>query len=55
MKADWRKLIFCIFITCLKKLHHPDFASVSLSDRTLNNQKLREVVPKIEKLKTDLL
>ena len=44
------------FMTCFKKLHHhPDFASVSFSDRALNNQKLREVVPKTEKLKTRLL
>jgi hypothetical protein len=28
------------FITCFKKLHHPDFASVSLSDRALSNRKL---------------
>jgi hypothetical protein len=38
-----------------KKLHHPDFASVSLSDRALNNRKLREAVPKPQKLNTCLL
>jgi hypothetical protein len=48
-------ILYRRFITCFKKLHHPDFASVSLSVRALNNRKLREVVPKTEKLKTCLL
>jgi hypothetical protein len=48
-------ILYRRFITCFKKLHLPDFASVSLSDRALNNQKLREVVPKPQKLKTCLL
>jgi STAM-binding protein len=48
-------ILYRRFITCFKKLHHPDFASVSMQDRTLNNQKLREVVPKAQNLKTCLL
>jgi hypothetical protein len=35
--------------------HHPDFGNVSVSDRALNAQKLREVLPTAEKLKTRLL
>jgi hypothetical protein len=48
-------ILYRRFITCFKKLHHSDFASVSLSDRALNKQKLREVVPKAQKLKTRCL
>ena len=47
-------ILYRRFITCFKKLHHPGFASVS-SDRAFNNQKLREVEPKAQKLKTHLL
>ena len=48
-------ILYRRFITCFKKLHHPEFACVLLSDRALNNQKLREVAPKAQKLKTYLL
>jgi hypothetical protein len=41
-------ILYWRFITCFKKLHHPDFASVPLSDRAFNNRKLREVVPKAQ-------
>jgi STAM-binding protein len=35
--------------------HHRDFATVSVTDRAINAQKLREVLPRAEKLKTRLL
>lgn len=34
---------------------HPEFKSVSATDRAVNAQKLREVLPIAEKLKTRLL
>jgi STAM-binding protein len=45
-------ILYRRLIMYFKKLHHPYFASVSLSDRVLSNRKLREVVPKAQKLKT---
>jgi len=55
-RLDKAYILYSRFMTCFKKLHHhPDFASVSLLHRALNNWKLREVVPKTEKLKTHLL
>jgi len=50
-------ILYMKFMTLfLEKIRqHPDFTSVSVSDRALNAQKLREVLPKAEKLKTRLL
>ena len=38
-----------------KVRNHPDFKSVSVTDRAVIAKKLREVLPKAEKLKTHLL
>jgi STAM-binding protein len=50
-------ILYMKFMTLfLEKIRqHPEFGSVSVSDRALNAQKLREVLPKAEKLKTRLL
>ncbi|KDR24328.1 STAM-binding protein [Zootermopsis nevadensis] len=50
-------ILYMKFMTLFieKIRHHPDFATVSVTDRAINAQKLREVLPKAEKLKTRLL
>ncbi|XP_069680632.1 STAM-binding protein [Periplaneta americana] len=50
-------ILYMKFMTLFieKIRHHPEFASVSVTDRAINAQKLREVLPKAEKLKTKLL
>ncbi|PSN39468.1 STAM-binding protein [Blattella germanica] len=50
-------ILYMKFMTLFieKIRHHPDFGQVSVSDRAVNAQKLREVLPKAEKLKTRLL
>lgn len=55
-ESEWTHNIFHTLRLFLEKIRqHPDFTSVSVSDRALNAQKLREVLPKAEKLKTRLL
>lgn len=50
-------ILYMKFMTLFieKIRHHPDFSTVSVTDRAINAQKLREVLPKAEKLKTQLL
>jgi STAM-binding protein len=55
-ESEWTQNILHFLRLFLEKIRqHPDFASVSVSDRALNAQKLREVLPKAEKLKSRLL
>ncbi|XP_063237206.1 STAM-binding protein-like [Bacillus rossius redtenbacheri] len=50
-------ILYMKFMTLFieKIREHPNFASVSAADRASNAQKLREVLPKAEKLKSQLL
>ncbi|KAJ9586655.1 hypothetical protein L9F63_019757, partial [Diploptera punctata] len=50
-------ILYMKFMTLFieKIRHHPDFKTVSVTDRATNAQKLREVLPKAEKLKSQLL
>ncbi|KAK7869958.1 hypothetical protein R5R35_013732 [Gryllus longicercus] len=50
-------ILYMKFMTLfLEKIrHHPDFKTVSPTDRAVNAEKLREVLPKAEKLKSRLL
>lgn len=50
-------ILYMKFMTLFieKIRHHPDFKTVSPTDRAVNNEKLREVLPKAEKLKVRLL
>jgi len=55
-ESEWTHIILHTLRLFLEKIRqHPEFASVSVSDRALNAQKLREVLPKAEKLKSRLL
>ena len=55
-ESEWTHNILHTLRLFLEKIRqHPEFGSVSVSDRALNAQKLREVLPKAEKLKTRLL
>ncbi|XP_067011147.1 STAM-binding protein-like A [Anabrus simplex] len=50
-------ILYMKFMTLFieKIRHHPQFSTVSVSDRAINAQKLREVLPKAEALKGQLL
>lgn len=50
-------ILYMKFMTLFieKIRQHPDFKTVSVADRAINAQKLREVLPRAEKLKTRLL
>lgn len=42
-----------LFLEKIRK--HPEYNSVTVSEKAINQAKLREVLPKAEKLKTELL
>nr|CAD7460906.1 unnamed protein product [Timema tahoe] len=50
-------ILYMKFMTLFieKIRYHPDFSTVPVIDRTTNAQKLREVMPKAEKLKSQLM
>nr|CAD7589329.1 unnamed protein product [Timema genevievae] len=50
-------ILYMKFMTLFieKIRYHPDFSTVPVIDRTNNAQKLREVMPKAEKLKSQLM
>nr|CAD7257741.1 unnamed protein product [Timema shepardi] len=50
-------ILYMKFMTLFieKIRYHPDFSTVPVTDRATNAQKLREVMPKAEKLKSQLM